>query len=107
MRRELTGRMGRLARFPKDASASDTTFCDGLRFGQKPVPFGRSVVAGDEGVRDLLLGVAFEGALEDDFKGGFDLGVFGGRDGAVNLFAFESEELFLECVEQIGVLESG
>ena len=44
-----------------------------------------------------------EGALEDDFQGCLDLGVFGGGDGAGELVAFEGKEFFFERVKECGV----
>jgi hypothetical protein len=66
------------------------------------------VRAADEASAALaLLGVALEGAFEDDFEGGLYLDILTRGEGSGELFAFEGEELFLEDIEQRGVFARG
>src|ERR1700756_3785206 len=53
--------------------------------------------------RDLAR-LSLERALQDHFKSGLHLRVLFRREGAVELFGFESEELFLQGMEQCIVL---
>lgn len=68
---------------------------------------GLGIMASDRLYQSLRLGVAFEGALEDDLQGWFDFGVLRRRDGAGELSLSRENNSSLSALSSAAFCDAG